>query len=82
MAPKNDRPTEKRFEVRESGIHGRGLFATAKIRKHTFIGLFDGPRVKKDGPHVLWVEDERGKVYGVRGKNELRYLKREAGLIE
>ena len=78
MAPKPSRSTAKPYRVGKSAIHGRGLFATKKIRKHTLIGLFDGPRTKKDGPHVLWVEDAKGKEYGVRGTNELRYLNHDA----
>ena len=62
------------YHVGESAIHGRGLFASADIPKETLIGVFDGPRTKRDGPHVLWVEDEDGVVYGVRGTNELRFL--------
>ncbi|MCA8961865.1 MAG: SET domain-containing protein-lysine N-methyltransferase [Planctomycetes bacterium] len=60
--------------VARSPIHGRGLFAKRKIRKGTLIGTYEGPRVRKDGMHVLWVEDERGKWFGIDGKNQLRYL--------
>ncbi|MDJ0973143.1 MAG: SET domain-containing protein-lysine N-methyltransferase [Planctomycetota bacterium] len=63
-----------KYRTGQSAIHGKGLFAEVRIPKETLIGVFEGPRTKRDGPHVLWVEDEHGKVYGVRGQNELRFL--------
>ncbi|MDF1741089.1 MAG: SET domain-containing protein-lysine N-methyltransferase [Verrucomicrobiales bacterium] len=35
-------------EVRQSGIHGRGLFATAKIEPETYIIEYIGERIDKD----------------------------------
>jgi len=65
------------FEVRDSGIHGKGLFATRKIAKHAVIGTYQGPKIyddADDGDHVLWIEDHDGSIYGVDGKNDLRYV--------
>lgn len=78
-ATKTKKPVKKSalYEVRKSGIHGKGLFATRKIAKDAVIGIYEGPKVFKDsedGDHVLWMEDDNGKVYGVDGKNELRYV--------
>jgi len=78
-ATKTTKTTSKTnlFEVRDSGIHGRGLFAARKISKGTVIGIYEGPKVfsdDDDGDHVLWVEDVDGTVYGVNGQNELRYV--------
>ena len=44
-------------EVKESAIHGKGLFARTAIKKDTVIGQLEGKKVKKDGPHVLWMND-------------------------
>ncbi len=71
-------PRATLYRLGESRIHGRGLFAAADIPKGTCIGVFDGPRTKRDGPHVLWVQEEDGTVYGVRGTNALRYLNHAA----
>jgi SET domain-containing protein len=65
------------YEVRDSGIHGKGLFAVRKITKGKVIGTYQGPKVytdAEDGDHVLWIEDDDGSVYGVDGKNDLRYV--------
>lgn len=60
--------------VGESAIHGRGLFAAEAIEADALIGEFEGPRTKRDGPHVLWVIEDDGSEYGVRGANELRFV--------
>ena len=60
--------------VADSPIHGRGLFARASIRRGQRIGRFEGPPAKRNGSHVLWVTDARGRVRGRRGRNALRYL--------
>ena len=65
------------FEVGDSGIHGKGLFARRKITEGTVIGTYQGPKVftdDEDGDHVLWIEDEDGEIYGIDGQNELRYV--------
>lgn len=81
-AKKAAKPAKKRapqplYVVADSGIHGKGLFARRKIAKGTVLGAYDGPKVytdDEDGDHVLWIEDEDGEVYGIDGKNELRYV--------
>lgn len=61
--------------AKKSPIHGKGAFARRKIRKNTQIGTYEGPiRKKRNGMHVLWVEEEDGTVFGIDGKNVLRYL--------
>ncbi len=45
-----------------------------RLRPNTFIGHYEGPRTRRDGIYVLWVEDERGKPIGIDGKNELRFV--------
>jgi len=61
--------------VLESPIHGRGLFATERIRKGERIGRYEGPIAEQDGDHVLWIYDEdEEREYGIDGRNELRFV--------
>ncbi len=72
--PQSDNP---HVEVKQSHIHGLGLFAARKFRKGELIGHYEGPEVTEhqDGDHVLWVFDEdEGREYGVDGKNETRFV--------
>lgn len=65
------------YEVKESPIHGYGLFATDHIPADTFLGCYAGPIVyddEDDGEYVLWVLDEDGSGYGIDGRNELSYV--------
>ncbi len=58
------------YEVRESPIHGHGLFATAVIPADTVIGTLEGVEVTQDGAYVLWLDDERG----FQVTNNLRFI--------
>ena len=60
--------------MRESPIHGKGVFAKESIGEGTVIGVYEGPEVERDGAYVLWVECDDGSFYGIEGRNELRYL--------
>lgn len=62
------------IEVKDSAIHGRGLFATRIFEAGECIGTYEGPRSMKNGTYVLWIEEDDGSYYGVQGENELRYL--------
>ncbi|MEN8214752.1 MAG: SET domain-containing protein [Pseudomonadota bacterium] len=59
-----------------SEIHGTGLFAAASFSKGDYIGSYHGPRAKRNGIYVLWVfdPDDETDIYGVSGRNLLRYL--------
>ena len=64
-----------RVYVASSTIHGEGLFAGKTLLQGQLIGVYEGPRVKEDGMHVLWVEDEPGSGWtGYDGRNEMRYM--------
>ncbi len=63
-----------RLRVDRSKIHGRGLFARQGLNRGEYLGTYDGPRVRRNGMHVLWVEDTPGKWIGRDGRNMLRYL--------
>ena len=61
------------IEVRTSPIHGRGVFASKRLRAGQYIATFEGRRTDRGGSHVLWTEID-GKLQGVRGTGQLRFL--------
>ncbi|MEM6332254.1 MAG: SET domain-containing protein [Planctomycetota bacterium] len=61
-------------EVRDSAIHGKGLFAARPIRKGEVIGKVVGSLTAIDGPYVLWISDE----LGLEVHNDLRYINHDA----
>lgn len=46
--------------VGDSKIHGKGLFAKKTIKKGQLIGYVEGKYTKKNGGHVLWVDEGQG----------------------
>ena len=60
--------------VRESRIHGKGIFARRRLREGQRIGRFEGDRTTRNGTHVLWLMGEDGSEIGIRGRNALRFL--------
>ncbi len=63
--------------VKQSPIHGMGLFAQATIEEGSTIGLYEGNEVQpgEDGEHVLWIYDEdEEREYGIDGRNETRFV--------
>lgn len=65
--------------VGRSPIHGRGLFSSGPIAAGQLIGVYEGPIVTEDGPHVLWIEDESGDSWtGYDGTNEMRFMNHSA----
>ena len=47
-----------KYDVKESGIHGKGLFAIDNIEEGEIIGSIKFDPTEEDGPHVLWVENQ------------------------
>jgi hypothetical protein len=58
------------FHVRESQIHGQGIFASKTIRKGAVIGTVQGRQTKRNGPYVLWLSERQGLLV----QNELKYI--------
>lgn len=52
-------------EVRNSEVHGRGLFASRDIPRNTELGQCKVKRAKGSGPYVLWLDDEGEERYRV-----------------
>lgn len=64
----------ERIEVRESSVHGKGVFARRRLREGQWIGRFEGDRTAANGTYVLWLIDDDGSEMGIRGRNALRFL--------
>ncbi len=62
------------YVVKQSEIHGQGLFAARRIEAGELIGHYEGPIVSDNGDHVLWVVNDDDFIYGIDGQNELRYV--------
>ena len=48
----------KKYYVKESAIHGKGLFASTDIDKNETIGTIKYNPTVEDGPYVLWIDDQ------------------------
>lgn len=48
---------KNKLEVKDSNIHGKGLFSTVFIAEGTTIGYCDTRKVKQPSEHTLWVEN-------------------------
>lgn len=68
-----DQRTRRLVYVAASPIHGRGLFARARLPRGAFVGTYLGPWAQRNGSHVLWVDEGDGWI-GRRGFNRLRYV--------
>jgi uncharacterized protein len=70
------------IEVRRSGVHGRGVYATRFISKGTRIIEYTGQRVpgkdapdEKDNPHTFYFGLDNGEVINSAvGGNEARWI--------
>ena len=67
-------PNMHKLEVRDSRIHGKGVYAKEPIEKGAKIGTYYGHRTEEDDVYVLWVEDLDGTEYGVHGYTDLKFL--------
>ncbi len=74
MTSKPSQDSQLSYVVRRSPIHGRGLFARVSIPTDHQIGLYEGRVTQRDGEHVLWVEDDEGRAFGIEGQNDLRFV--------
>lgn len=58
------------YTIKESALHGMGLFARKRIRKGTVLGRAQGHVTNRNGPHVLWVTNN----IGVHVQNDFRFI--------
>ena len=64
----------RRTVVKESRIHGKGVFARTHIPRGVHIGRYRGPRTTRNSRYVLWIVHPNGTQVGIDGRNSLRYL--------
>lgn len=57
-------------KIKESPIHGKGLFADQDIKSGEVIGVVNGKPTDIDGSHVLWVDG----IDGFEVTCDLRYI--------
>ncbi len=74
MSDAKQKNKKNKFEVKQSAIHGKGLFATATIAPGEYIGIYQGKITHEIDTYVLWMTDEQDQEYGIDGENELRYV--------
>jgi len=75
--------SESRIEVRESGIHGRGVYAIKRIKKGREIIEYTGERIGEDEANeryqdnpstYLFMVDEDVYIDGLSDGNEARFI--------
>ncbi|CAG4884834.1 putative Histone-lysine N-methyltransferase [Georgfuchsia toluolica] len=75
--------TSSKIEVRQSGIHGKGVYATRRIRKDSAIIEYTGERVSEDEANeryqdnpstYLFMVDDDTFIDGLSGGNEARFI--------
>jgi len=66
--------TKTLYIVKESAIHGKGLFAAQKIQCGDLIGTIEYRPVTDDGPYVLWLDAETGILVD----SDLKYINHNA----
>lgn len=59
--------------VKDSTVHGLGIFAATRIRKGALVGVVEGRRTMRNNDHVVWIEEEDGEVWGLEPLNEFRF---------
>jgi len=58
--------------VKNSVIHGKGLFAKQTIKAGDIIGEITGKPARDDGPYVLWLDEDTRKAIEVQ--NVFKYI--------
>ncbi len=66
--------SDKLYVIKESHIHGKGLFANCNINEGDIIGCIKYKPVKEDGPYVLWINADTG----IQVDSDLKYINHNA----
>ena len=66
--------SDKLYVIKESHIHGKGLFASCHINEGDVIGCIKYKPVKEDGPYVLWIDADTG----IQVDSDLKYINHHA----
>ena len=60
--------------VRESPIHGLGVFARRHFLPGEYIGTYWGTKARETTPYTLFITHEDGREERIEGRNLLRWL--------
>jgi len=78
MEPANPRILARELaqdiEIKQSGIHGLGVFAIRRFAKDEYIGTYWGTQAKEVTSYTLHVQNEDGTLFLIEGRNLLRYI--------
>ena len=75
--------TSHKIEVKQSGIHGKGVYAKERIRKDSAIIEYTGERISEDEANeryqdnpstYLFMVDDDTFIDGLSGGNEARFI--------
>ena len=65
-------------EIKDSPVHGKGVFAKEKANPGELIGIYEGTIIHEDwdedDPHVLWLRDDEGRFFGIKGTGTCRFM--------
>ena len=73
-AAKNAKKMAKRTYVADSPIHGKGLFASKRIKAGVVLGRLHGMLTDEDGTYILWLN----KHTGLEITNEFRFINHDS----
>jgi hypothetical protein len=73
--PKPEPVKDPGVEIRDSSVHGKGVFATRWFKPGELIGIYEGTLVTdSNDPHVLWLQDEEERFFGIMSTGAMGYL--------
>jgi hypothetical protein len=62
-------------EVKDSPIHGKGVFATRWFKPGELIGTYRGSIVVDSSDvHILWLQDEEERFFGIMPSGAMGFL--------
>ena len=60
--------------MKDSPIHGFGVFARVRFKEGDYIGTYWGTRATEITPFTLHVQNEDGTLFLIEGRNLLRWI--------
>ncbi len=63
-----------KVHVKDSGIHGKGLFASEDIPADVHILTIEGRPTTRDGTYVIWTFEDRDEPEGFLITNDAKYV--------
>ncbi len=64
------------YEIKDSPVHGKGLYALKHFAPGALIGVYEGRLVLEESPdgYVLWMEDGEGRWFGILGDGPMKFI--------